>query len=68
MQELIAKKFLVEDTIVNKRNIFASCNYVRLGERAADITVRNQVFKFSVSVHTKKSTAKKPVATAAPKK
>lgn len=60
VQELIAKKFLAEDTLMNKKNIFASFVYVRLGERAADITLRNEVFKFSVSVSKKKSSAKKP--------
>lgn len=58
---------MTEDTILNNINVFASSVYVRLGERASDITMSNQVFMFSVSVSSKKI-VKKPVAKAVPKK
>lgn len=53
IQNLIARKYLAEDTVVNRNNIFASSSYIRLGERAEDILIHNQLFKFSVSKQKK---------------
>ncbi|OTF79244.1 hypothetical protein BLA29_005184, partial [Euroglyphus maynei] len=49
VQNLIAKKFLAEDTVVNRKNVFASSSYVRIGERAVDILQCNQQFIFNVT-------------------
>src|SRR5699024_497714 len=62
VQLLIAKKFIAEDTIVNRQNMFASQVYIRLGERASDIISRNQVFKFAVTVKKNSKVTKMPVA------
>lgn len=56
VQNLIAKKFLAEDTFVNRKCFFASSSYVRLGERSSDILERNHQYIFNV---TKRRTQKK---------
>lgn len=68
IQSLIARKYLAEDTVVNRNNIFASSSYIRLGERAEDVLIHNQLFRFSVSKQKKFSamssttkTRKRPV-------
>ena len=47
--------------------MFASQVFIRLGERASDITLRNQVFKFAVTVKKNSKVTKKPVAEVAPR-
>lgn len=54
IKDLIARKFLCEDTIVNKQKVYASYSYVRLGERASDITLRGLKYNFSICVKSKK--------------
>ncbi|KAH9528049.1 hypothetical protein DERF_002023 [Dermatophagoides farinae] len=62
VQNLIAKKFLAEDTFVNRKCFFASSSYVRLGERSSDILERNHQYIFNVTKRRtqKKNSAKTP--------
>lgn len=57
VQNLIARKFLAEDTIFYKKNIYAASAFVRLGDRAADVLLRNEVFMFSITAKKAKSAA-----------
>lgn len=54
IQNLVTKKYLAEDTVVNRHNIFASSSYIKLGERASDIIINNQMFMFSIKKESKK--------------
>ena len=51
VQTLISRKFLAEETMVipKTRTFTMTLQYIRLGERATDITQHNQTFMFSVS-------------------
>ncbi|XP_027203639.2 recQ-like DNA helicase Blm [Dermatophagoides pteronyssinus] len=60
VQNLIARKFLAEDTVVNRKNVFASSSYVRLGERASDILQCNEQFIFDVTKRRTNTSAKTP--------
>lgn len=67
IQNLIARKYLSEDTVFSRNNIYAASCYIRLGERASDILMLGQVFMFSISkkkksvkgANTKKKTIRK---------
>lgn len=67
VQNLIGRKYLAEDTVFSRNNIYAASTYVRLGERASDIILRGEVFKFSITKKSKKASAavakKKPTRT-----